>query len=580
MHHLPARKRIPRLTAVLVLLAAFVGSVSTAISAPPASAVPVDGLYGGTIFSGATSAVISVRLSTSAPGRGPVTASITISPGATVQCFGGHDLASTFSLPGSGGVPSAAPRGTAAVNFTGTAMVMGNNIPVTVNATITPNRTMLIGTASLSLPATCGTATVSFTAFSDKTYAIRTGHDGVVVGATDLTHMIDRQLNGTATPWERCMYLWATPPATPPTTSATWSVEPGAPAGAHIKAGWQNGATTGDGAGPPSPLRTMVCITDATPLDTTFTVDIAPNAGAVAGRVLLWVGNFTNYAGRAQGDVHNTTFDEMHYDFQGVGEYVDAVAADGRDFAVQSRLETVPTAPVTVTTAIAARVNGDRVAIYLDASSVAQWYLDGAPLSMPATLPSGGKITNPSPDHWKIYWPDTTTDPGATTGTTMQVSLARWTPRDHLNIDELVLGPGLGDGQVRGLLGIADRNPANDLTPSTGGSPVSPDIDPALPPYTQPLYREFGQSWLVSTSRSDTLFDYLDPSHPDSTSYENREFPSERPGVIDPKAEAECRKAGVEAFPQIDFCTYDVGVTGATEIAGYYHNGWLPVSPK
>ena len=80
----------------------------------------------------------------------------------------------------------------------------------------------------------------------------------------------------------------------------------------------------------------------------------------------------------------------------------------------------------------------------------------------------------------------------------MQVSLGHWTPKDHLNIDEVLLGPGLADGQVRGLLGVADRDPANDLTPSTGGSPVSPDIDPALPPYTQPLYRDFGQSWLVT----------------------------------------------------------------------------------
>jgi hypothetical protein len=164
----------------------------------------------------------------------------------------------------------------------------------------------------------------------------------------------------------------------------------------------------------------------------------------------------------------------------------------------------------------------------------------------------------------------------------MQVSLGHWTPMDHLNIDEVVLGPGLRDGQVRGLLGVADRNPANDLTPSTGGSPVSPDVDPALPPYTQPLYRDFGQSWLVSTSRgaSETLFDYLDPNHPDPTSYENAEFPSERPRVVDGKAQTECQKAGVDAFPQIDFCTYDVGITGATDIAGYYHNGWLPASPK
>jgi hypothetical protein len=176
------------------------------------------------------------------------------------------------------------------------------------------------------------------------------------------------------------MFLWASaPPGTAVPATATWSIEttsplplppgppPGPPAGAHIRAGWSGGNPTGaPGDGTPPPLRTQVCITHATPPDTTFTVDFAPNGGPVEGRVLLWVGNNTSYAGRAQGDVHNTTFDETHYDFQGVGEYVDAVAADGKDFGVQSRLETVPSAPVSVTTAIAARVNGDRVGIYLD----------------------------------------------------------------------------------------------------------------------------------------------------------------------------------------------------------------------
>jgi hypothetical protein len=268
----------------------------------------------------------------------------------------------------------------------------------------------------------------------------------------------------------------------------------------------------------------------------------------------------------------------MHYDFQGVGEYVDAVAGGGKDFAVQSRLETVPNAPVTVTTAIAAQVDGDRIGVYLDASGAPQWYVDGKPVAVPARLPAGGTIVNPTPDHWRITWPRTGKGGGSTTGTSMQVSFARWTPKDHLNIDELVLGPGLQHAQVSGLLGSADRDPANDLTPSTGGNPVSADIDPARPPYEQPLYRDFGHSWLVDTSggRLQTLFDYLDPGHPDPASYQDERFPSERPGVVDRQARTVCQKAGVTAWPQIDFCTYDIQVTGARDIASYYANGWLP----
>src|SRR6478672_2899429 len=129
MHLLSVRKRIPRLAAVMFVLAASAGSLATAMLAPPASAVPVDGLYTGTIFSGSTHAPLTVQLSTSAPNRGPVMANITIGSGATVQCFGSHDLASTFTLPsgpggvGSGGVASAAPRGLAAVHLTGKPVV-------------------------------------------------------------------------------------------------------------------------------------------------------------------------------------------------------------------------------------------------------------------------------------------------------------------------------------------------------------------------------------------------------------------------------------------------------------------------
>ena len=587
----PTRRRIPRLTAVVMLLAVVVGSLATIVSAPPAGAVPVDGLYSGNITNtvGGSSAPVDVTLSTSGPNRDPVSASVAIGSGVTVACAGTQAVpAGTLSFSGTGGTPSSAPQGTAALDMKGSVTTSGLTIDIQINATVNRDRSRLTGTATLDLPGGfplfCSDAVLSFDIFSNAQYAIRTGHDGGSdVNGVDITHMIDREPNGTPTPWERCMYLWATPPAGTTVTNATWSVEPGAPAGAHILAGWSGGAPSSDpDDGTPYPLRTKVCITDATPVDTTFTVDIAPNGGGVDGRVVLWVGDNVIYAGRAQGDVHNTTFDEMHYDFQGVGEYVDAVAvaSGGKDFAVQSRLETVPSAPVTVTTAVAAQVNGDRIALYLDASGVPEWYLGGKPLSVPATLPSGGEITSPSPDHWRVTWPKTTTALGATTGTTMQVSFARWTPKDHLNIDELVLGPGLRyGGQVQGLLGIADRDPANDLTPSTGGNPVSPDIDPALPPYTQPLYRDFGRSWLVTTSGGpqDTLFDYLDPSHPDPASYENETFPAERPGVVDRRARTVCQKAGVTAWPQLDFCTYDVEVTGAREIAAYYRDGWFPV---
>jgi hypothetical protein len=574
-----------------VLLAAVVAALATVAGAPPAGAVPVDGQFTGPItnLDNNSSTSATVVLATSAPDRNPVSATVTLGSGLTVDCFGSQAVpAGAITFTGTGGTPSAAPSGARTLLLAGSTMAAGFTIPISITASISSSRTGLSGLATLDLPLTCADATLRFTTVANAPYALRTGHDGRPdVNGVDITHVIDREPVGTPAPWERCMYLWATPPAgTATPSSASWSIEGPAPAGAHIRSGWASGDPGGAGPspGPKTPLRTMVCITDTTPTDTTFTVAFTPEGASVQGRLLLWVGEFVSFTGRAQGDVHNTTFDELHYDFQGVGEYVDAVHDSGKELAVQSRLEAVPNAPVTVTTAVAAQVNGDRVAAYLDPSSGSvDWYLDGSPLSVPANLPAGGAITQPDADHWRVEWADNGQGPGVTTGTSMQVSLGRWAPKDHLNIDEIVLGPGLHDTtDVAGLLGSPDRDGSNDLTPSWGGVPVSPDIDASTPPHTQPLYKEFGQSWLVtqpgSGSRRASLFDYLDPGHPGPGSYTHEHYPAATPRVVERDARSICERAGVTAFPQIDFCTYDVGVTGAREIADYYRDGWHPVN--
>jgi hypothetical protein len=371
--------------------------------------------------------------------------------------------------------------------------------------------------------------------------------------------------------------------ATPATGLATWEVISGTSPGARIKPGWEHGDPNGTNA-----RTTQICITDQTTADSLIVVTFRPNGTFTEGRVVLWFNEFVPYVGRGQGDVHNLTFDELRYDFQGVGEYVDAVALSpaangGKDFAVQSRLEAVPAAPVTVTTAVAALVNGDRVTISLDASGRVGVRVNGrAVRRFPASLPNGGTLTNPTADHWRIDWADNGTAPGATTDTTLQVSLGRWAPKDHLNIDELQLGYSLGQGGgVAGLLGSPDGDGTNDLTPSWGGSPVSPDIDPAKPAYEQPLYAELGRSWLVtpplSGSPLDSMFDYTDPNHPDPGSYYDEKHPAGPADVVDDGARAACLKAGVTAHPQLDFCSYDVGVTGARDITTYYVDGWQPV---
>lgn len=607
----PGRRRTGRLTAVLVLLATTLASLGTGVAAPtPAGAVPVDAVFTGTLSNPAngTSAPITLRVSSRGTNRSIVDITATMGTNATpsrqltVTCgaFGGITVpALTQTLPGgTGGVPSASPVTTPTVRATGTmtwAMVpvLGNiNVGLTITATLTPDRGATTGaTADLAMPFNCFPdlgVRLDITALSDDPYAIRTRHDGTTSGGIDLTHMIDREPAGTPVPWERtpCMFLDAqvTNPATatPANGLARWGVVPGGPPGAQIRPGWANGDPTGD------VRTTQLCITDQTPADSLIVVTFRPNGTFTEGRVVIWVGEFVPYVGRGQGDVHNTTFDEVRYDFQGVGEYVDAVATAGggraaKDFTVQSRLEAVPSAPVTVTTAVAALVNGDRVTATLEPSGEVRWRVDGRSVRrFPAPLPGGGTVTHPDDDHWRVTWADNGKDPGTTTGTTMQVSLARWAPKDHLNIDELRLGPGLSHGAgVAGLFGSPDGDATNDLTPSWGGAPVSPDLDPHRPPYEQPLYTELGRSWLVTPpGRGDlqaSLFDYLDPAHPDPASYVDEKHPAERPGVVDPEARYACIEAGVTAHPQLDFCTYDIEVTGARDIAPYYAHGWHPV---
>ena len=266
---------------------------------------------------------------------------------------------------------------------------------------------------------------------------------------------------------------------------------------------------------------------------------IAPAGPGCSGRVLLWVGNYTNYPGRAQGDVHNTTFDETHYDFQGVGEYVDAVAARR-----QGLRRPEPAGDRAQRAGhghdggrgTGQRRPGRRLPRRLGKP---QWYLDGKPAGRAGQAALGRHDHQPvaGPLAWS-RGPTRTTNPGATTGTTMQVSFARWTPKDHLNIDELVLGPGLQDGQVQRAARHRRPRPGQRPDPVDRRQPGVArhrSVD-AAPSPSRCTGSSVGAGWSTPPAvASETLFDYLDPGHPDPASYENEQFPSERPGVVEPQ---------------------------------------------
>jgi VWD domain-containing protein len=268
--------------------------------------------------------------------------------------------------------------------------------------------------------------------------------------------------------------------------------------------------------------------------------------GAVAGR---------ECAG-SYGDPHLMTFDQLHYEFQAVGEFVNT---RGEGLEVQARQEPFAgwSRTVSVTTAVAFRVGESRLNLVLANGDVAV-RIDGVevtPERGERALPGGGALvrqesrTGFGPDTYVVRWPD---------GSAAEVdTVGSWGLRLVLKLDRGRIGA------VEGLYGDFDGDPVNDLTPDGGGKPLDPE------PEFEPLYRVFGDSWRV---RDDTsLFDY-DQGQSTET-FTDRSFPDEEVTVdgLDPakRAEAEeiCRETGVTARTVLADCVLDVAVTGQPDFA-------------
>ncbi|MER7276378.1 nidogen-like domain-containing protein [Dactylosporangium sp. NPDC000244] len=255
--------------------------------------------------------------------------------------------------------------------------------------------------------------------------------------------------------------------------------------------------------------------------------------------------------GGGYGDPHMVTFDNGTYDFQAAGDFVMAESTTD-DFAVQVRYTRLPnTSPsVAFNRGVAARVGGSILAFGDNTTSapgsplVAT--LDGQPFEVrPGTtsLPGGAVLRFSGVSGAVVRWPDGT-----------ELAAGRWTGDNAF----LTLAPSRW-GKVRGILGNADRDPANDLT-ARDGTVVHETHN------RDQLYGVFGESWRVSGAasffRSTVPPDGALPIVPPTTA-----SIADLSDTARAAAEQVCRGRGLQPGAGLEQCILDVGLTGDARLA-------------
>ncbi|MEU8167002.1 VWD domain-containing protein [Micromonospora sp. NPDC049004] len=250
----------------------------------------------------------------------------------------------------------------------------------------------------------------------------------------------------------------------------------------------------------------------------------------------------------SNGDPHLLTYDGLRYDFQAAGEFVLSRSTTD-DFEVQTRQTMFPaSSTVAVNSAVAARVRGDRVAVYATPGGPVV-RVNGAPATVAPTgtkLPHGGTVTTWWDGTVTVDWPD---------GTRLTAH-----PLGVWGLSVSVSAPDARAGTLEGLLGDHDGDPGDDLTVRDGKRV-------AQPPTFEALYPGFADSWRVEAPRS--LFDY-EPGQ-DTGTFTDRRFPDRllTVGDLPNRATAEliCRRAGVTDPRTLADCTLDVALTGQVAFA-------------
>jgi hypothetical protein len=210
--------------------------------------------------------------------------------------------------------------------------------------------------------------------------------------------------------------------------------------------------------------------------------------------------------GGSQGDPHLTTFDGLGYSFQGAGEFT-LFKSVNNDLNVQVRQEPLGRSPVTVTTAVATILSGQKLGFYpADANPLR---VNGTPVSLAdkkSITVGTGKVFRDGSSYIVVY----------PTGDQLRLN-------DRGSFADLL--PSLTtsrSGQIRGLLGNANSNTRDDIALATG------EVLPA-PVSSSDLYGKYADSWRITQAES--LFDYLPGQSTNTFTVKN--FPVKQPSVAD-----------------------------------------------